>query len=211
MKGSGKAVKKKAVKGKAKKPVKKAKDFKIKVQNIVAFTTLGKPISLEKLLRNVENTEWQPEQFPGLVYKITNPRASALIFSQGKIVCTGTKSEEDLTAAMNKIVSRIRKAGIPMPRKWEAKVENIVASTKIKGDLNLDEIAVTLENSEYEPEQFPGLVYRISEPRVAFLLFRSGRIIVAGAQNLESIMRALHKFKENLEAIGVKIEPVEDI
>ena len=95
---------------------KKVADFKIKVQNIVAFTTLGKPIPLEKLLRKVENTEWQPEQFPGLVYKITNPRASALIFSQGKIVCTGTKSEKDLSAAMNKIVSRIRKAGIPMPR-----------------------------------------------------------------------------------------------
>jgi transcription initiation factor TFIID TATA-box-binding protein len=184
--------------------------FKVKVQNIVAFTTLGKPIPLETMLKKVENTEWQPEQFPGLVYKITNPRASALVFSQGKIVCTGTKSLEDLDAAMKKIVGRIRKAGIEMPRKYNTKVENIVASTKIKADLHLDEIALMLENSEYEPEQFPGLVYRISEPRVAFLLFTSGRIICAGAQNVESVHRALLKFKKNLESIGVKVEPEQD-
>lgn len=188
----------------------KKSEFKVKVQNIVAFTNLGKPISLEKMLKKVENTEWQPEQFPGLVYKIKFPRASALIFSQGKIVCTGTKSHKDLKDAMEKIVERIRKAGIEMPRKYHIKVENIVASTKIKADLHLDEIALTLENSEYEPEQFPGLVYRITEPRVAFLLFTSGRIICAGAQNVEAIHRALKKFKENLEAIGVKVEPVHD-
>ncbi len=190
---------------------KKAK-FKIKVQNIVAFTTLGKPIPLETMLNKVEDTEWQPEQFPGLVYKITDPRASALIFSQGKIVCTGTKSEKDLQAAMRKIVDRIRRAGIPMPRKFTTKIENIVASTKIKADpdLDLDEIAVSLENSEYEPEQFPGLVYRIKEPRVAFLLFTSGRVICAGAQNEEAIHRALQKFKESLEGIGVHVEPADD-
>ena len=185
-------------------------EFKVKVQNIVAFTTLGKPISLEKLLKKVENTEWQPEQFPGLVYKITNPRASALIFSQGKIVCTGTKSLRDLRAAMAKIVGRIRKAGIEMPKKFDTKVENIVASTKVNADLHLDEIAFSLENSEYEPEQFPGLIYRISEPRVAFLLFSSGRIICAGAQNEEAIHRALHKFRKNLEEIGVHVKPVQD-
>ena len=183
-------------------------EFNIKVQNIVAFANLGKPVSLELLLKKVENTEWQPEQFPGLVYKLKYPRASALIFSQGKIVCTGTKSLGELKAAMKKIVDRIRQAGVDMPRKFEIKVENIVASTKIKADLNLDEIAFMLENSEYEPEQFPGLVYRISEPRVAFLLFTSGRIICAGAQDVDSIQRALHKFRENLEAIGVKVAPV---
>jgi len=185
--------------------------FDVKIQNMVAFTELGKPISLELLLKKVENTEWQPEQFPGLVYKITDPRASALIFSQGKIVCTGTKSLDDLNEAMRKIVDRIRKAGIPMPKTYNTKVENIVASTRIKGDINLDEIAFMLENSEYEPEQFPGLVYRISEPRVAFLLFTSGRIICAGAQNMESIHKALMKFRENLAAIGVKITPVKEV
>ncbi|UCD03258.1 MAG: TATA-box-binding protein, partial [Candidatus Aenigmatarchaeota archaeon] len=118
---------------------------------------------------------------------------------------------EDLDKAMKKIVARIRKAGISMPTKYKTKVENIVASTKIDGELSLEEIAATLENSEYEPEQFPGLVYRISEPRVAFLLFTSGRIICAGAQNEKDIHRALVKFQENLGKIGVKVKPSKEI
>ena len=190
---------------------KKKSEFKIKIQNIVAFTVLGKPISLDDMLSKVEDTEWQPEQFPGLVYKIKDPRASALIFSQGKIVCTGTKTLEDLKKAMKKIVARIEEAGIEMPKKYDTKVENIVASTKVIGDISLEEIAATLENSEYEPEQFPGLVYRISEPRVAFLIFGSGRVIVAGAQNEESIHRALYKLVENLGKIGVKVKPAKEI
>jgi transcription initiation factor TFIID TATA-box-binding protein len=190
---------------------KKKSEFKIKIQNIVAFTVLGKDISLDEMLQNVEDTEWQPEQFPGLVYKIKDPRASALIFSQGKIVCTGTKTLEDLEKAMKKIVARIRKAGMSMPNKYDTRVENIVASTKVDGDITLEEIATTLENSEYEPEQFPGLVYRISEPRVAFLIFGSGRVIVAGAQNEKDIHRALHKLVENLGKIGVKVKPAKEL
>ena len=97
-----------------------------------------------------------------------------------------------------------------MPEKFKTKVENVVASSKIKAKLNLEEIAVALENSEYEPEQFPGLVYRIKDPRVAFLLFSSGRIICTGAQNIRSVHRALYKFKEDLEGIGVKVIPEKD-
>ena len=189
--------------------VKKTSGFRIKIQNMVSYTELGKPVSLEILLDKVDDTEWQPEQFPGLIMKIRSPRASALIFSQGKIVCTGTKSKRDLREAMKKVVEKIESAGIKMPSKYTTKIENIVASTKIKGELDLDELALTLENSEYEPEQFPGLVYRIKEPRVAFLLFRSGRVICAGAQKESLIHDALVKFKQNLSAIGIKIEPDE--
>lgn len=184
--------------------------FKIKVQNIVAYTVLEGTISLDEMLQKVDNTEWQPEQFPGLVYKITDPRASALIFSQGKVVCTGTKSLEDLDKAMKKIVANMRKAGIKISTKYTTKVENIVASTKLDTELSLDEIALTLENSEYEPEQFPGLVYRINEPRVAFLLFTSGRVICAGAQKEEDIHKALKKLQKNLGEIGVKVKPEPD-
>lgn len=185
-------------------------EFSVKIQNIVAFTALGKPVSLNKLLEKVEDTEWQPETFPGLIYRMNNPRAAALIFSQGKIVCTGTKNLKDVKTAMHKVVDKIGEAGIDVPEKFKTKVENVVASSKIKAKLNLEEIAVALENSEYEPEQFPGLVYRIKDPRVAFLLFSSGRIICTGAQNIKSVHRALYKFKEDLEGIGVKVIPEKD-
>ena len=182
-------------------------EFEVKIQNIVAFTDLGTKISLEQVLQKLENTEYQPEQFPGLIYRMQSPRASALVFSQGKIVCTGTKSMDALREAMEQIVKNLRSVGFRLPQKYVTTVENIVASSSIDADLNLDEIAFQLENSEYEPEQFPGLVYRISQPRVAFLLFKSGRIIITGGRTIAEIHEALGIFKKNLEAIGVKLKP----
>ncbi|MEM5871270.1 MAG: TATA-box-binding protein [Candidatus Aenigmatarchaeota archaeon] len=181
--------------------------FTIKIENVVAFSTLNTKISLNKIVNNVENTEYEPEQFPGLVYRPANPRSAALIFSSGKIVCTGTKSVEMAHEAMKKVVKRIKDAGIRVPDKYPIQVENIVASSKIEADLNLEDIAFSLENAEYEPEQFPGLVYRINDPRVAFLLFSSGKIICTGAQSVEDIHNALLKFKKRLEEIGVKVKP----
>lgn len=182
-------------------------EFEVKIQNIVAFTDLGTKISLEKVLQKLENTEYQPEQFPGLIYRMQSPRASALVFSQGKIVCTGTKSMDALKEAMEQIVKNLSSVGFRLPQKYTTTVENIVASSAIDADLNLDEIAFQLENSEYEPEQFPGLVYRISQPRVAFLLFKSGRIIITGGRTIAEIHEALGIFKKNLEALGVKLKP----
>ena len=183
-------------------------EFSVKVENVVAFVSLGKPIPLNKLVASVENAEYEPEQFPGVIYHTQDPRAAALIFSSGKIVCTGAKSIEMAHVAIQKVVAKIRGAGIPVPRTYDIKVENIVASSKIKAKLNLEDIAFALENAEYEPEQFPGLVYRISEPRVAFLLFNSGKIICTGAHSIPDIYTALQKLKDKLESIGVKVTPV---
>ncbi|MBI4020095.1 MAG: TATA-box-binding protein [Candidatus Aenigmarchaeota archaeon] len=183
-------------------------EFHVNIENVVAFTSLGKDIPLTKLVDRIENAEYEPEQFPGLVYRTTEPRAAALIFSSGKIVCTGAKSIDKAREAMGKVVDKIRTAGISLPKKFDVKVENIVASSKIKAKLNLEEVAFSLENAEYEPEQFPGLVYRINEPRVAFLLFSSGKIICTGAHNIEDIHSALNKLKKRLEEIGIKVKPV---
>ena len=182
--------------------------FQVKVENVVAFVSLGKTISLNKLVANLESAEYEPEQFPGLVYRTTEPRAAALIFSSGKIVCTGAKSIDKAKEAVHKVVDKIREAGISLPTKFDIQVENIVASSKIKAKLNLEEITFSLENAEYEPEQFPGLVYRIPKPRVAFLLFSSGKIICTGAHTLSDIHDALNKLKEKLESIGIKVTPV---
>lgn len=181
--------------------------FQVKVENVVSFVSLGKKITLNKLLNNIENAEYEPEQFPGLIYRIQDPRAAALIFSSGKIVCTGAKSIDKSKEAVNKVVERIRKSGERMPRKYNIKVENIVASSKIQAKLNLEEITFSLENAEYEPEQFPGLVYRIPDPRVAFLLFSSGKIICTGAHAVKDIHTALGKLKVKLEDMGIKVEP----
>jgi transcription initiation factor TFIID TATA-box-binding protein len=181
-------------------------EFEVNVENVVAFSSLGKDVSLQQLVEELEGAEYEPEQFPGLVYRIKNPRAASLIFSSGKIVCTGAKSIELAKVAMRKVVDDMRALGIKLPTKFDIKVENIVASSKIDAQLNLEEIAVSLENAEYEPEQFPGLVYRIREPRVAFLLFSSGKIICTGSQSLADVHKALVKLKEKLKEIGVEME-----
>lgn len=186
--------------------------FDVTVENVVAFTALGKKIPLLKIANSLQEAEYTPESFPGVVYRVTEPRAATLIFSSGKIVCTGAKSIDRAKKAIHKVVDDIRKVGVPMPKKFHIKVENIVASTKImvKKKLNLEEISFTLENVEYEPEQFPGLVYRISEPRVAFLVFGSGKIIITGARRIEDIHEALGKLKERFGSIGIKVIPIKN-
>ena len=187
-------------------------EFQVKVENVVAFAVLGKKIPLIKIANKLEDAEYTPESFPGVVYRIKDPRAATLIFSSGKIVCTGAKSIEKAKIAMHKVVDDISKIRIPMPKKFHIRVENIVASTKIeaKKKLNLEEISFSMENVEYEPEQFPGLVARITEPRVAFLLFGSGKIICTGARTISDIHAALAKLKKKLEGIGIKVKPVKD-
>lgn len=188
---------------------KKSRDspFNVKLENIVAFTSLGITIPLNSLVKKMDNAEYRPEQFPGLIYRIKDPMAAALIFSSGKIVCTGAKTVDLANQAIKKVVKGIGTAGIKVPKDYNVVVENIVASSSIVSNLNLEEITYVLENAEYEPEQFPGLVYRIKDPRVAFLLFRSGKIICTGARSVKDVHTALSKLKLRLEEIGIDVKP----
>ncbi len=186
-------------------------EFHVKVENVVVFASLGKDISLKTVSTGLKGAEYNPNSFPGVIYRIPDPKAASLIFSSGKIVCTGARSPEFAKTAVSKIVEDMRALGIELPTDFNVGVENIVASTQIDAGgkkLNLEDIAFNLENAEYEPEQFPGLVYRISDPRVAFLLFGTGKIICTGARKIEEIHTALGKFKVSLEALGIKVKAI---
>ena len=141
-------------------------EFDVKVENVVVFTVLGKDIPMDKISRELAGAEYRPESFPGVIYRISDPKTAALIFSTGKIVCTGGRSPEFARIAVDKVVEDMRALNIDMPTEYHTGVENIVASTQIeaKQKLNLEQIAYNLENAEYEPESFPGLVYRVTEP-----------------------------------------------
>ena len=184
--------------------------FHVKVENVVAFVSLGKDIELKKISGRLKDAEYSPDTFPGVIYRIPEPKTANLIFSSGKIVCTGSKSIEEAGIAVNTVVEDLRKLKVKLPESFDMRIENIVASTQIEamGRLNLEDISFALENVEYEPEQFPGLVFRIAEPRVAFLLFGSGKIICTGARTVEDIHRALVKFRKKLDGIGVKTRPI---
>ncbi len=175
--------------------------FGIRIENVVASANLKVEIALEKVVQNLEGIEYEPEQFPGVVMRLKDPKAAALIFSSGKIVCTGAKSPKDSKLVIGKIVTRLRKLGIRVPRDYTVRLENIVASAKLERELNLDHIAFTLENTEYEPEQFPGLVYRMDDPRVTFLLFGSGKVICTGGRSIADVERAVAKVDKRLKQL----------
>lgn len=174
----------------------------IQIENVVASATLKCKIPLDKIVAKIPGTEYEPEQFPGLVYRIDEPKAASLIFSSGKIVCTGGKSPKLAKKAVKKIIKSIKDAGIKIKGKADISIQNIVASAKIGSMLKLNEIAFTLPNAEYEPEQFPGLVYRIKDPKVAFLLFGSGKIVCTGGRNVKDVKRAIKKLEDELKELG---------
>jgi len=175
--------------------------FNIKIENIVASASLGLRIPLEKMIKFLDGTEYEPEQFPGLVYRLKDPKAATLIFSSGKIVCTGARSIEDVKRVIKKVIDAIKEAKIGNPTTYTIQIENIVASAKLKSTLNLDKIAFEVEESEYEPEQFPGLVLRMKNPKVAFLLFSSGKIVCTGARKVKDVESAVETLSSKLKSI----------
>lgn len=148
--------------------------------------------------------EYEPEQFPGLIYRLKDPKAAALLFSSGKVVCTGTKSLEQVKVAIKKVTSQIEKAGIHIKSEPKIEVQNIVATFDLEQKINLSSIAISLglEKVEYEPEQFPGLVFRMDTPKVVLLLFGSGKVVCTGARKPQDVEDAVNKIIIELRAAG---------
>ncbi len=190
-----KAKKKPAVaKGKKEGPI------EIKVVNIVVSASLGKDIPLEKMAATLSNTEYNPEQFPGLVIRIKEPKTSALIFSSGKIVCTGARTMFNVHESIRKIIKSLEKINVKIKIEPEVNIQNIVAAGSIGMDLNLNVLAMKLENTEYEPEQFPGLVYKLPAPdKATFLLFSNGKIVCTGTKSEAEVHTVVKKLVENLK------------
>ena len=181
----------------------KKKDSKkeIKIVNIVVSTGLEKEIPLEKMAATLPNTEYNPEQFPGLVLRIKEPKTSALIFSSGKVVCTGARTLEDVDKSIQSIIKSLKKLNIHVTIVPKITVQNIVASGSIGMDLNLNVLGVKLPNTEYEPEQFPGLVHKLKGTNATFLLFSNGKIVCTGTKTEEAVNEATDKLIKNLKAI----------
>ena len=173
----------------------------IKVVNIVVSTSLEHDIPLEKMAATLSNTEYNPEQFPGLVIRIKEPKTSALIFSSGKVVCTGARTMKEVKESIQKIIKSLQKINVKITVEPEIKIQNIVASGTIGMDLNLNTLAMKLDNTEYEPEQFPGLVYKLPEAKATFLLFSNGKVVCTGTKSEEEVTQALDKLVANLKKI----------
>jgi len=171
----------------------------IKIQNVVSAATLNQKVDLNAVVKGYPGVEYRPDQFPGLVFKLKRPKTATLIFSTGKMVCTGAKSGKESRRAIMKVVKELKKNGIIIVSKPDLKVVNIVASASLGGKVDLEETVSTLRNTMYEPEQFPGLVYRMDEPKVVMLIFASGSLVCAGAKKEQDVYDAVHKLHGILE------------
>ena len=170
------------------------------IHNMVITVKFSDRIDLNLLLKKLEGGEYIPDQFPGLVYRMKNPRVSFLVFSSGIMNCTGATSLNEAKNGIGKMLKLFKQIGVKV-YKPKMEIQNIVASAKLGARLNLDTIAFNLENSEYEPEQFPGLVYRMADPKVAFLLFGSGKIVCTGARNEKQIEKAIDYLVKKLKKV----------
>ncbi|MGM5487524.1 MAG: TATA-box-binding protein [Nanobdellota archaeon] len=174
---------------------------KTSIVNMVISTALEEHINLDKLASTLPNTEYNPEQFPGLIMRIKDPKTSALIFTSGRVVCTGARNLKDAERSIQNIIEALKKIKVTIKIKPVLHVQNMVAAGQLGYDLNLNKLAISLNNVEYEPEQFPGLVYKIRDPKTSFLLFGNGKIVVTGIKNEEDLNRALEVLETNLSKV----------
>jgi transcription initiation factor TFIID TATA-box-binding protein len=171
----------------------------ISIENVVASGTLNQQVDLNAVVKGFPGVEYRPDQFPGLVFRLKRPKTATLIFHSGKMVCTGARSEKEARRAIMNVVKEMKNGGIIIIGKPEVKVQNIVASASLGGKIDLEQAVGTLGKTMYEPEQFPGLIYRMDEPRVVILLFASGRLVCTGAKKEQDVYNAVHKLHSTLE------------
>lgn len=175
----------------------------MKIENVVASTSLDMELDLERINSELKGAEYKQEKFPGVVYRLTEPKTAALIFASGKVVFTGANSVDDVEKAVDKVLDKLRGAGVKIEGRPEITVQNIVASADLGRPLDLNQIAIGLglENVEYEPEQFPGLVFRLDDPKVVLLLFGSGKIVCTGGKTPEDSRQGVERVQQELEEL----------
>jgi transcription initiation factor TFIID TATA-box-binding protein len=178
---------------------KEPKDLAISIENVVASASLDQKIDLLAIMKVFRNVEYRPKQFPGLVFRLKRPKTATLIFGSGKMVCTGAKSEKMARSAVKKVVRELKNNGIIILGKPKIVIQNIVASANLHGKIDLETAADIMENVMYEPEQFPGLIYRMGEPKVVMLLFASGKLVCTGAKHEDMVREAVEKLHDVLE------------
>lgn len=185
----------------------------MKIENIVATVSIDQSIDLEYLDKVLPNVDYDPDQFPGLVFRLDTPKVTALIFRSGRMVVTGAKSTADLIRSVKKIVRVLMRHNMQITSRPRIQIQNIVASVNLGAEVLLEKVAFLLENTMYEPEQFPGLIYRMEEPHVVLLIFSSGKMVVTGAKSEDEVFQAVRNIYLKLKELGCvrEAKPEEEI
>ncbi len=177
----------------------------IRIENVVASASINQTVDLNQITRSFADVEYHPDQFPGLVFRLKAPKTATLIFSSGKMVCTGAKSSVQASEAVIAVVQKLRKGKIDIRNEPITVIQNIVASGSLGGKVLLEEAARQLSKSMYEPEQFPGLIHRMADPKTVILLFASGKLVCTGGKTEADVYRAVNNLHMSLEQKGLMI------
>ena len=175
----------------------------LKIENIVASGRVAEALDIEYLSGALDGCVLNKKKFPGAVYHMKKPEIALLLFSSGKIVMTGISNRDEFQEGLSSIVSQLQEHGIETLASPDFVISNMVCSYYSGDFINLNKVVLTLshESVEYEPEQFPGLVYRIDNPKVVALLFSSGKFILTGAKNLDDVKLSINYLTERLRQI----------
>jgi len=171
----------------------------IAIVNVVASASVDQKMDLNDITKKFPDVEYHPDLFPGLVFRLRSPRTATLIFTSGKMVCTGSKSEDIARKAVKTVVQKLRKGGIKVKKEAEVTIQNIVSSINLGGKVHLEKAARTLPRSMYEPEQFPGLIHRMLNPKTVILVFSSGKLVCTGAKTEQDVYKSVNNLHSLLE------------
>ncbi len=187
------------------------KEPDIKIENVVASASLEHGIDLQAVVKTFPTVDYRPDKFPGLVFRTKKPRTANLIFRTGKMVCTGAKSEKEARKALKKVIRKLKKMGLIIHGRLRIEIQNIVASVILNGKVDLEGVYEVAGKTGlggrimYEPEQFPGLIYRMKNPKAVILIFSSGKLVCTGATKEEEVHQAVKKLRQKLDENGAMI------
>lgn len=176
----------------------------ITIENVVAYAQITDGLDIEQIAEKLPEFKYNPDEFSGLTLKLDDPKTAVLLLPSGKAICTGAKKIEDAETSIKKLVNKIKEIKIKVKKELKVKIQNIVASIDLKKELHLSSISrgLLLEHVDYEPEQFPGLIYRMDDIGATLLLFSSGKIVCTGTKNIEDAANAIETVKEKLSSLG---------
>lgn len=171
----------------------------VSIENVVASATIQQDLDLEKIQSKFPKVEYNPDQFPGAVFRLDKPKTATLLFRTGKMVCTGSKSSDMAKKAVSTVVDNLRKAKIKIKNDAIVDIQNIVASVNLGGRIHIENAARIIPRSMYEPEQFPGLIHRMVDPKSVVLIFSSGKVVCTGTRKESEVYRAVNLLHSILE------------
>jgi len=183
------------------------REASVKIENVVASAKLKQEINIKEVIRANPTVEYNSKVFPGVVYRLNNPKTTTLIFSSGNMVCTGAKSEREAVKAIRELIRELKNGGVRIAGKPEIRIRNVVAVADLHGEVDVETAAYDLR-AIYEPEQFPGLIYRMEDPNVSMLIFSSGKLVCAGAKKEEEAYEAVKKLHGLLDELGLIHQPL---